>query len=161
VNGLPEDEWRDLSGLAQDWFNDAALALKADQDIPDPATYADQKILRRWKGYGVTRVARKVLKQQGPEWCKAVLKVCDKRKEADGGDPEIASRLAKSFAKNPSKFVPDYGQQEEDGSGYEEDDYAEDDAGDEIPEDRRPVDPEAAARKSEVRMRDSDLWGED
>jgi hypothetical protein len=35
IDGIPDDDWEKLSGPAQEWFNQAQLAIKADRPIPD------------------------------------------------------------------------------------------------------------------------------
>ena len=118
TNDLSKDEWACLSDTTGDWFNDAAVALKKKRPIPDPATYVKDRILQRWEEYGVTRVAARLLEEQGREWCESVLRTCDKKREADGGDPEIASRWARKFAKDPDSFHTDDGGY--DDKGYDD-----------------------------------------
>ena len=58
--------------------------------------------------YGVTRVARLLLENQGRAWCLAMLATCDRKAKADG-DLMEASWWCKKFAKNPDGYDPDRG----------------------------------------------------
>lgn len=127
VAKLPDEAWDSLPADAQWWLNDAVVAIKASSPIPDPATFVDDKIIRRLREYGVTHVARLLLENQGADWCRTMLAVCDKQKKKDGGDPTVASYWCKKFAKNPDGFDPDRGKNVSDDDAGEDESEDEDD----------------------------------
>ena len=84
----------------------------------------DDSIIQRLRDYGVIRVARLLLENQGAEWCLAMLAACDRKARADG-DPIVASRWCRKFAKNPDGYDPDRGRNKPAKDDYEdrENDY--------------------------------------
>jgi hypothetical protein len=93
---LPDD--------SQDWYNDVVTAMKSKTSPPDPATFVDDKIIQRLRDYGVTHVARRLLENQGADWCRKMLAACDKQRKKDDDDPTVASRWCRKFAKKPDEF---------------------------------------------------------